>query len=780
MCGDSSQPCQIVRLKVQLTGRVQGVGFRPTAYRIATALGLSGIVRNDGQGLTIEVQGQKALVDQFISRITDRDRPPLAAITGLEARPIQPVAGEEGFVIEASHLEGSPECEVCPDMAVCDQCLQEMADPNDPRYAYPFINCTNCGPRYTIIKAIPYDRPNTTMSGFQMCSVCSSQYHDVHDRRFHAQPVACPECGPRVWLTGPDGRTVVADTANAIAHAARMLQDGKVLAVKGIGGFHLMVDATNEQAVRLLRKRKRRDHKPFAMMAASLADIQMHADISPVARQVLTSPQAPIVLLPRRDGHGVAPSVAASVKQFGFMCCYAPLHRLLLEMGPRVVVATSGNISDEPLICDNDLALSRLGTVADGFLMHDRPIYRQVDDSVVHIIDGRPAMLRRARGYVPSPITMGVSASRQVLALGSDLKNTFSLVKDDQIICSEHIGDLADAEVFRHYVRSISDLQDLFDVRPSVLVCDMHPGYVSTAYAKRLQDGFKHLIHVQHHWAHVASVMAEHQLTGPVIGIVADGTGYGTDGVIWGCECLIADLHGFERFGHLQYYALPGGDKAAREPIRPLIGLLSTAVAADPGQYQWILDLVEPDRAIQGFICRQVSGSINVVQTSSLGRVFDAIAAVLGLGRFNHFDAQLPMALEAIASADVVEEYPVSFSSNGSGPVRMDIGPLIEALLRDLHRAVEPRVIAARFHNGIARGLLMMAQMAGRRTGLRQVALSGGVFCNRYLAERLIGLLRQSGYDVYWNQQFPTNDGGISVGQAAIAARLTTATSHQA
>ncbi|MDH7599950.1 MAG: carbamoyltransferase HypF [Sedimentisphaerales bacterium] len=760
------------RLRIHLSGRVQGVGFRPTVYRVATCLGLTGLVRNDGQGLTIEVQGSGPALDAFIERIRTTDRPPLASIEAWRVDQIPVVLGDDGFHIEASDLIGDAGCEVCPDVAVCKDCLAEMSDPTDRRFQYPFINCTNCGPRYTIVVRIPYDRPNTTMAGFVMCPECRKEYEDVRDRRFHAQPVACPACGPRVWLVGPDGHKLCKEGPDAIDQAAAMLRAGRIVAVKGIGGFHLMVDACNDDAVRQLRQRKRRDHKPFAMMAASIKQVARHAQLCPPAVDALLGPQAPIVLLPKRKDHGIANSVAQGVATFGFMMCYAPVHHLLLPKGPGVVVATSGNISDEPLICDNDMALRQLAQVADAFLMHDRPIFRQVDDSVVQIIDRQPMLIRRARGYVPEPIFMRHGSSHQILALGADLKNTPCLVKGNQLICSEHIGDLADAEVFRHYLRSIAHLEGLFDIRPSLLACDMHPGYVSTSYAQKVAGRFKMVLQVQHHWAHLASVLAEHQLDGPVIGLIADGTGYGPDGAIWGCECLVGDLRRFDRLAHLEYYPLPGGDKAAKEAIRPLMGLLTKVAGPDLRSYQDLLDLAMPDRQSQQVIYRQLGAAVNTVQTSSLGRLFDAVACLLGLGTQNHYDGQLPMALEAIAWPDVSDGYPVTLTGNQETGAQLSLMPFMDGLLNDLKAGLAPGLISARFHNVVAKGLLEMAIFASRTTGLRSVAISGGVFCNRYLTERVIGLLRQAGLEVYWNRRVPANDGGISVGQAAIASSL--------
>jgi len=761
-----------VRKRILITGRVQGVGFRPAVHRIATRLGLTGLVYNDTRGVTIELQGRPQSVELFLEQLQGQDKPPLARIDSCQPVEIPLIEGEKEFVISPSDSTGTALSQVTADVATCPDCLAEMRNPKDFRYRYPFINCTNCGPRYSIVKTIPYDRPNTTMSAFTMCEKCTAQYNDVADRRFHAQPVACATCGPKIWLADPAGRTTETGTEKVIAEAARLLGRGKILAIKGIGGFHLAVNALDDNAVRRLRLRKKRDHKPFALMAASVEMIRKHALVDEAAECLLKSPEAPIVLLPRKASSAIAPSVATGVGTFGFMLCYAPLHHLLFEQGPKVLVMTSGNISDEPLICDNDQALGRLGQIADAFVMHDRQIYRRVDDSVVHFIDGAAVPLRRARGFVPTPVLVEQTCSRDIFAAGADLKNTFCFVKHNQLICSEHIGDLEDAEVYHHYIESVNHLAGLFEVRPEVVVCDLHPGYFSTRYAQS-RPATK-LIQVQHHWAHIASVLAEHRIAGPVIGLAADGTGYGGDGAIWGCECLIATLDDFERFAHLDYYLLPGGDKAAKEAIRPAISLLKQTYGEDfqLDKFRWLLERIEPEATKQHIIAQQLEKKVNTIPTSSLGRLFDTVAAMVGLGSYNHFDAQLPMALEAIADGGVEEGYGFEFLERPGEPARLDVGPMIRQIVTDINNSVAPGIVSARFHNGMARALLAMARRAATKTGLTQVALGGGVFCNRYLAGRLINLLKADGFTVLFNRDFPANDGAVSVGQAAIVSCL--------
>ncbi len=790
----------IERKRILITGQVQGVGFRPAVYAIAASLGLSGRVYNDTRGVTVELQGEKDKIGEFLARLqSDEHTPPLAEIRSCEAVDIPVLDDEGGFVIVSSDSEGTPRSQVTADIATCADCLAEMADKKDFRYRYPFINCTNCGPRYSIVRNIPYDRPNTTMSVFEMCEKCRAQYTDVGDRRFHAQPVACPACGPTVQLTDNKGETIETQSDAAIAETARLLVDGRILAIKGVGGFHLAVDALNEEAVERLRERKRRDHKPFAMMAASVEKIRQYAVVNESAERLLGSPQSPIVLLPKKKNAAIAPSVAEGVNTYGFMLCYAPLHYLLFAEGIEVLVMTSANISDEPLICKNQRALERLGDVADAFLMHNREIYRQVDDSIFHFIDGRPAPLRRARGFVPTPVFMKQESRADVFAAGADMKNTFCFGKKNQLICSEHIGDLEDAEVYHHYLESVEHLRKLFDVEPKVVACDLHPGYLSTRHAMSIPN--VEVIQVQHHWAHIASVLVEHGLAGPVIGLIADGTGYGADGTIWGCECLIASMEKFERFGHLDCYSLPGGDKASKEAVRPALSILKKAFGKDFSlkKFGGLLERMlcschsrasgnpdmrkEMDSRLRGndkvrgndrveeleFIVEQLDKGINCVATSSLGRVFDAVAAMVGLGSYNHFDAQLPMALEAIAAADCEERYELEMLPSPHIPRMLNLDSAIREIVEDAKNGVGASIISAKFHNTIAEGLLLLAQVCRTETNLHTVALSGGVCCNRYLMNRLTEQLRMHGFAVLLHEKVPANDGGVALGQAAIA-----------
>jgi len=750
------------------------VGCRPFVFRLAGALGLTGFVRNDARGVTAEVQGDGTAVDAFIERLQDRatrDYPPMLEIVALRHAAIGLHWNERDFSIVESQAGQEPVSQVTPDFATCADCLRELADPDDFRFRYAFINCTHCGPRYSIVKKIPYDRPHTTMGDFPMCARCYHQYTDIRDRRFHAQPVACPECGPRLWLTDCEGRTLQADSDEAIAACAAVLRNGGIAAIKGIGGFHLAADACNERAVCLLRERKRRDAKPFAMMAGSMEVIARHCTVRPEEERLLKSPAGPIVLLDKKEHNGIAPSVAGGTSRFGFMLCYAPLHHLLFaEPGIECLVMTSANLSDEPLICDNTQAMDELAGIADVFLLHNRDIYRQVDDSVLHVVHGRPSYLRRARGYVPAPIYRAQPAPKEIFAAGADLKNTFCFVKNDQYLVSEHIGDLADGRVYRHYVRSVDHLAGLFEVKPQVVACDLHPGYLSTYFAEQMPGVER--IRIQHHWAHAASVLADAGHDGPVIALVADGTGYGTDGAIWGCECLLASLTEFKRLGHMAYFPLAGGDKASKEAVRPLLGLL---VSSDKSKtleaYSDILQRIEPDADRLRLICTQIEKGLNTVPTSSLGRLFDAAAALVGLGTRNCFEAQLPMVLESIVAAGVDDHYPVQLA-DAEGLAQWMYQPVLAGMIDDLRAKVEPGVIAARFHNTVSEALLQMAGAARAQHRINDVALSGGVFCNRYLSERMVRQLRQEGFEVLWKKSVPVNDGAISLGQAAIAAKM--------
>ncbi|OHB51505.1 MAG: carbamoyltransferase HypF [Planctomycetes bacterium GWF2_41_51] len=761
-----------IRKKIKVQGQVQGIGFRPFVFRLAGKHKLTGFVFNYTEGVIIEIQGSQSNIDNFLDRLKNAHlENALIKIKSLETLDIESIEDEKDFEIKQSKSSGAISAEVTADIATCKDCLRELFDENDFRYRYPFINCTNCGPRYSIIKTIPYDRPNTTMSAFKMCDKCKQQYEDVADRRFHAQPVACPTCGPKIYLCDSNDKIIEDNCDKVIAKTVQFLKDGKIAAIKGLGGFHLACDAENEQTVKTLRSRKMRDAKPFAMMA-EMENIKRFADVSEQAEKILRSIESPIVLLPKKQPNTIASSVAKGVSTFGFMLPYTPLHHLIFaEKKLNALVMTSGNISDEPLICKDDQAISKLGGIADIFLMHNREIYRQVDDSILHIIANEPALLRRSRGFVPQPINFKNPSSVDIFAAGSDLKNTFCLVKKNRFIVSEHIGDMEDSSVYKHWLSSIEHLKKLIDVNPKVVTCDIHPGYFSSQHARKLKADMT--IEVQHHWAHIASVLAENDMNETVIGLVADGTGYGTDGAIWGCECLIASLDEFRRFAHLAYYPLPGGDLASKEAIRPLLGLMKKYNLSVP---QSVLDEIEPDPKKRQTIELQIDKNINTVQTSSLGRLFDAVAALCGLGSYNQFEAQLPMALESIANIKIKENYPFELIDE-NGIISIGIKEMLESIIKERLSGVTPNVISSKFHNTIAEFLSELAKKASEKTGIKATAISGGVFCNRFLSERLIEMLQKNGFTVLFNRLLPANDGCVSLGQAAIAASVFAKTS---
>jgi hydrogenase maturation protein HypF len=756
----------IYRKKINVLGQVQGIGFRPFVYTAAITANLTGFVYNDTEGVIIEIQGTENNIDLFIGFLKSfSGENPLINITTFQVTETELLPDDKIFEIKESKSNGAITAEVTADIATCKDCLRELFDKNDFRYRYPFINCTHCGPRYSIIKTIPYDRPNTTMSPFKMCDKCRSQYEAVTDRRFHAQPVACHVCGPKIFLCNNTGKIIEENSDKVIARTVELLKDGKIAAIKGLGGYHLACDAENETAVKNLRSRKMRDAKPLAMMA-TIEKIKLFACVDEQSEKLLQSIESPIVLLNKKPSNTIAPSVAAGVNTFGFILPYTPLHHLIFaEKKINALVMTSGNIADEPLICKDDDALLKLGKIADVFLMHNREIYRQVDDSIMHIVANEPALLRRSRGFVPQPIISQRSASAEIFAAGSDLKNTFCFVKNNRFIVSEHIGDMEDVSVYKHWQNSIEHLKKLIDVNPKIIACDMHPNYHSSQYARKLKAD--KIIEVQHHWAHIASVLAENDISETVIGLVADGTGYGTDGAIWGCECLIASLEKFERSGHLSYYPLAGGNSAAKEAIRPLLGLAKRYNIVIPEK---ILTQIEPDNTKRKIIKQQIEKNINTVQTSSLGRLFDAAAAITGLGNYNHFEAQLPMTLESQADKNEFSHYNFNMVEKNN-TFFVEIKGLLEGMLKDRLADIEQKTICAKFHNTIAEFFFKLAEQAGHKTGIKTVAISGGVFCNKFLSERLIDLLQKNGFTVLCNRLMPANDGCISLGQAAIASK---------
>ncbi len=777
----------IRRLRVVIQGAVQGVGFRPFVYHLAHKHGVTGWIVNGTQGVVIEAEGSVPALARFLETLSAH-RPPRAIIHSLESSWLEPV-GYDRFEIRPSDAQGSKTALVLPDIATCSNCLLELFNPADRRYRYPFINCTSCGPRFSIIQALPYDRSHTTMHHFQLCPDCQAEYDDPLNRRFHAQPNACPVCGPHLALwertgTGeaprippyltehPDWR-VTANYDQALQRTVAALRAGQIVAIKGLGGFHLMVDAYDTNAVARLRERKQRRDKPFALMVRDLDQAGMLCVLSPVAEVLLAAPEAPIVLLQRRPDAPVAANVAPGVGTLGLMLPATPLHHLLLHALDHPLVATSGNVSDEPICIDEQEALQRLPHIADLFLVHNRPIQRHVDDSIAWIIEDTPCLIRRARGYAPLPVMLARPVPT-ILAVGAHLKNTVALSVEHQVFISQHIGDLATPEAMAAFERVIADFLRLYEATPIAIAHDLHPDYLSTSWARQsahtrrwasMLDRPPALIAVQHHHAHLAACLAEHGIEGQALGVIWDGTGYGMDGTIWGGEFLLGDSQKFQRVAHLRPFRLPGGDAAIREPRRVALALL------------WILDGtaaleqhdLPPVRAWRPVelqvLCRMLQQGIHAPWTTSAGRLFDALAAFIGLQQQVSFEGQAAMALEWIADPTVSEAYPLELHGV-TPPLILDWQPLVAALLADLRRGVAPSRIAACCHNGLVRGILAVA----RAVGEQRVALTGGCFQNRLLLERTAQHLREAGFEVLFHRQVPPNDGGISLGQVAVAA----------
>jgi hydrogenase maturation protein HypF len=750
-----------VRTEIRVEGVVQGVGFRPFVYALATRLGLSGLVGNDVHGVFVEVEGSAPRVDDFLAALR-RDAPPLATVERVAVRRLPPT-GIPGFTIAASTAGGERETLVSADSTTCADCLAELADPADRRFGYPFINCTNCGPRFTIVRDVPYDRPFTTMADFPMCAECAAEYHDPADRRFHAQPTCCPACGPRVVLLDGKGKPIPVD--DPILAAAARLRSGSILAVKGLGGFHLAVDAGNETATAALRARKHREDKPFAVMVSTVEHARRLVVVDDLAESLLTSRRRPIVLLPRVADSPVAGSVAPGNRQLGIMLGYTPLHHLLLTALGGPLVLTSGNVSDEPIAYRDSDALSRLAGIADGFLTHDRAIHIRTDDSVVRPFDGQESVLRRSRGYVPEPVTLRLPFPQPVLACGAELKNTFCLAKGRRAFLSEHIGDLENFETLRSFTEGIAHFRRLFDIEPLVVAHDLHPEYLSTKYALDL-DGVER-IGVQHHHAHIASCLADNGAEGPVIGVAFDGTGYGCDGTIWGGEFLLADLAGFQRVGHLDPVAMPGGAAAIRAPWRMAAAHLD---AAYPDALPAALAVANRNEATWSTVLAMARRSVNSPLTSSAGRLFDAVAAILGVRDSINYEGQAAIELEQLADVAESGSYPTEILD--TEPIRLAGADLIRAVVEDLGRAEPVPIVAARLHNGVADAVTRVCGLVRDRTGVSVVALSGGVWQNLLLTRRTMFSLRQQDFTVLTHHRVPCNDGGVSLGQAAVAGAM--------
>jgi len=771
-----------------VTGTVQGVGFRPFVFRLAGELGLAGSVRNTAAGVVIELEGERARVDEFARRL-EAEAPPLARIASVASREVEPV-GEVGFRIIESEAAARPTALIPPDVALCADCAREIADPTDRRHAYPFTNCTNCGPRFTIVRGIPYDRAQTTMAAFEMCEECAREYGDPGDRRFHAEPVACPRCGPEVRLEEGHGAsaasyrghgserelrqqaTEATEADDGLSRGASLLAAGKVVAIKGLGGYHLACDARNSEAVETLRTRKGRGQKPFAIMVRDLAEARRVAEVSPEAERLLTSPESPVVILPAKAGSGLAEGIAPRQHTVGVMLPYTPLHRLLLDQSPPALVMTSGNLAEEPIVHTDEEARAKLGPIADHILSHNREIEVPCDDSVVRVEGDLVIPVRRARGYVPRSVRVKMSGP-PILAVGGNHKNTFCLLRDGEAILSQHIGDLDTAEVLEYFGRAVRHFEKLFEVTPEVVAHDLHPGYLSTQWAKSL-EGVR-LVPVQHHHAHVVSVMAEAGLEGPVVGVSYDGTGYGADGTAWGGEVLKCDRGSYTREGHLRPVPLPGGEAAIARPARMALSHLMDAFGPEEGAKRARRLLPTLTEAETRVVARQIERGINSPMCSSAGRLFDAVGALLGATPEATYEGQPAMELEAMASQYRAGDTPprrprlLPYRYDIENSV-IDTRLVMRGIIADLERGVDHAEIAARFHETVAAFTVDLCRRLGEHYGLSEVALSGGVMQNARLLRRLLEGMREVGLTPHVHREVPPNDGGMSLGQAVVGA----------
>jgi hydrogenase maturation protein HypF len=798
-------PASSARLRLGVRGAVQGVGFRPFVYRLANELGLTGWVNNSAQGVTIEIEGPRTALEQFQRRFPE-EKPLRSFIQSCEATWLDPT-GYDGFLIRTSETQGGKTALVLPDIATCPDCWREMFDSTNRRYRYPFTNCTNCGPRFSIIRALPYDRANTSMRGFRMCPACQAEYDDPHDRRFHAQPNACPVCGPiiELWPSAPvvtNGKPPrrLAFGHDALLAAAHVIRCGQIVAVKGVGGFHLFVDARNDAAVRRLRERKYREEKPFALLFPTLAGVKEVCEVSPLEECLLGSPEAPIVLLRRicNPQSAIPDCVAPGNPNLGVMLPSNPLHHLLMAELGFPVVATSGNRSDEPICTDEFEALERLRGIADVFLVHNRPIVRHVDDSIVRVMAGREMMLRRARGYAPLPMTLQSEIqnpkSKIVLAVGAHLKNSVALAVDAQVFLSQHLGDLETEPAHQAFGQAVEDLPQLYEAKPEVIAADLHPDYLSTQFALARrpparpdsiacpcagsETGAPQVIQVQHHVAHVLSCLAENEVELPALGVAWDGAGLGPDGTIWGGEFFLVTHETVERVAHWRPFRLAGGDAAAKEPARAALGLIYEWADGDAAlllQCQRKLD-VSLSGNDPGIITQMLKRGVNAPWCGSVGRLFDAVAALIGLRPKLNFEGQAAMELEFAAEGVVTDAmYELAMANtNGKSDIRnpkseivLDWAPMIAGIVADRAQGVSVAEIAAKFHNTLVEAIVSVA----KKVGCHRVAKSGGCFQNRYLTERTVRRLREEGVHPYWHQRVPPNDGGIALGQIVAARR---------
>ncbi|UCG61126.1 MAG: carbamoyltransferase HypF [Candidatus Zixiibacteriota bacterium] len=750
----SKPEARLTRKRIRINGIVQGVGFRPFVYRLATEAGLGGFVNNDAEGVLIEVEGASESLDGFCGRLRS-EAPPLAKIVELTDEEMKG-RGDQTFTIQVSTYDKLPSTLISPDIAVCDDCLSELFNPNDRRYRYPFINCTNCGPRYTIVEGIPYDRPLTSMKVFPMCPDCEREYHDPSDRRFHAQPNACPECGPALTLRDSTG--VGIETADPIAEAVKLLRDGKVVAVRGVGGYHLAVDAHNTEAIGELRLRKGRAQKPFALMAPDLESIRKYCHVDSEHEVLLKHYTRPIVLLRKRHDCQLPESIASRNRYLGFMLPYSPHHHLLIRGNFDALIMTSGNYSEEPIAIGNEEAFERLKSMADYLLTHNREILQRCDDSIAIISAGGIQAIRRSRGYVPQPIFLKESTRRRLLAVGGELKNTIALSRGNQVFLSQHVGDLDNPSAYEFFQNSIEHLGRILEIAPEAIVCDMHPEYLSTKWAtgQQLQT-----VAVQHHHAHLVSVMADNSISEPAIGIILDGTGYGTDGTIWGGEVIIGDAGSFERFAWLEPVAMPGGAAAIKEPWRMAISYLYHTFGPEITKLDlpFLKNIGAKDIEL---LIQMIDKEINSPMTSSCGRLFDGVSAILGIRSEINFEAQAAVELEMTASEAYITP---GQASNASAERAIDVTNIIRAMLDGIARGTPVEELASLFHTTLAETFVVSAKRAREKSGINRVGLSGGVYQNRYFTSYIVERFKEEGFEVLQHRQVPPNDGGLALGQ---------------
>lgn len=747
-----------------IRGAVQGVGFRPFVYRLAAELELNGWVNNTARGVFLEVEGAREKLDQFLLRV-EREKPAISFIQSLESSFADPI-GYASFEIRESE-GGEKTALVLPDIATCPECIREIFEAGNRRFGYPFTNCTNCGPRYTIIESLPYDRPRTTMKKFTMCAECEREYRDPANRRFHAQPNACPECGPQLELWDMTG-AVLSRRGAALEEAAEAIRQGKIVGVKGLGGFHLMTDARNEAAVRKLRERKHREEKPFALMCPDANDVLRECDLSPLEERLLRSPESPIVLVHRRESgrSTLAPSVAPGNPMLGVMLPYAPLHHLLMRKLGFAVIATSGNLSDEPICIDEREAVERLSTIADLLLIHDRPILRHVDDSIVRVMAGREMVMRRARGFAPLPVMLEEEMPT-VLGVGAHQKNTVALSVGKQVFLSQHIGDLETVQASAAFERVVESLEDLYEVKPEIVACDLHPNYISTEYANRVSG---HPMRVQHHYAHVLACMAENGVKAPALGVTWDGSGWGPDGTVWGGEFLHVNEDGYRRVARLRPLRLAGSERAVREPRRCGLSVLFEALGEQVFEREEFNPVQAFSAAERKIVAAMLRQGLNSPWTSSAGRLFDAVASLIGVRQISRYEGQAAMELEWLAAQSKESsayEFDLTPAGSDMAPAELDWAPMVCGLMADVILKTRQEVMARKFHNTLAE---MIARIAGEYAGL-PVALSGGCFQNRLLTELTVARLAAGEVKVYWHQRVPPNDGGIALGQVVAAAR---------